>query len=83
MLEDWHDFYLLVGGAAGALIGLLFVVASLAGQLHSGNAEQGRPIYLSPTVFHFSLVLGVSAFGMVPHITNAVAWPILLAGTTA
>ena len=79
MLEDWHDFYLLVGGAAGALIGLLFVVASLAGQLHGGNAEKGRPVYLSPTVFHFSLVLGVGALAMAPHIANAIAWPMLLA----
>ena len=29
MFEGWDNFYLVTGGAAGALIGLMFVVATL------------------------------------------------------
>jgi hypothetical protein len=29
MFSGWDSFFLLIGGAAGAMIGLLFVVASL------------------------------------------------------
>jgi hypothetical protein len=30
-IEPWHDFYLTLGGAAAALVGLLFVGLSLPG----------------------------------------------------
>ena len=29
MFESWSDFYLVVGGAAAVLLGLIFVVVSL------------------------------------------------------
>jgi hypothetical protein len=72
MLEAWHDFYLLIGGSAGALIGLLFVVASLTGGLNE-NTEHGRRLYLSPVVFHFCVVLGVGGLAMAAHVPPAAA----------
>ncbi|MDR3511655.1 MAG: hypothetical protein P4L73_08480 [Caulobacteraceae bacterium] len=75
MFEDWHDFYLLVGGAAGALIGLLFVVASLTGGMGRQNATRGASLYLTPTLFHFGVVLAVAALAMAPGVTHrAAAW---------
>ena len=68
MLEEWHDFYLLIGGASGALIGLLFVVASLTGYLDEQQTERGREIFISPTVYHFAVVLGVGGLSMAPHV---------------
>src|SRR5215210_5123881 len=62
---EWDSFYLIIGGAAGALIGLQFVVLTLI-------ADRGRPspaagsAFSTPTVIHFSVVLFLSAFIRVP-----------------
>ena len=68
MFAGWENFYLMIGGAAGALIGLLFVVATLTGNLGADKAQAGAKIYLTPTVFHFSVVLVTSAITAVPHL---------------
>lgn len=79
MGEDWHDFYLLVGGAAGALVGLLFVVASLTGGLDSQNSTRGASIYMTPTLFHFGIILGASALAMAPAVPPAASGAIVVA----
>jgi hypothetical protein len=66
MFEHWDSFYLLLGSAAGALIGLLFVVATLTSGLDKSAAMRGASIYLTPTVFHFAMVLTVSALALAP-----------------
>jgi hypothetical protein len=68
MFEGWDSFYLMIGGAAGALIGLLFVVATLTGGLGPDKAQLGARIYLTPTVFHLAVVLTVSAITAVPRL---------------
>ncbi len=69
MFAHWDSFYLLIGGAAGALIGLLFVVATLTGGIGREKAMRGAQIYMTPTVFHFSVILIVSALSGVPDLT--------------
>src|ERR1700760_1665358 len=69
MFAGWDNFYLMIGSAAGALIGLLFVVATLTGNLGQDKAELGARLYLTPTVFHFAMVLVSSALTAVPHLT--------------
>jgi hypothetical protein len=81
MFEGWDSFYLLIGGAAGALIGLLFVVATLTGSLGREKALRGAKVYLTPTVFHFAVVLATSALTAVPHLPGYIAASIL--GTLA
>jgi hypothetical protein len=73
MFEGWDSFYLLIGGAAGALIGLLFVVATLTGNLGREQSMRGAAIYMTPTVFHFAVVLVTSAFTAVPHLPQRAA----------
>lgn len=74
MLDDWHDFYLLIGGAAGGLIGLLFVVASLTGgPMDLETTDRGRQLYTSPVVVQLAVVLGTGALAMAPHVPLAVA----------
>ena len=80
MLEEWHDFYLLIGGSAGALIGLLFVVVSLTGGMNE-NTERGRQLYISPIVVHFCVVLGSGGLAMAPHV--AIPAAALLEGVAA
>jgi hypothetical protein len=70
MFEGWDSFYILIGGAAGALIGLMFVVATLTSGLEEATVSRGLRVYLSPVVFHFSVVLLISAVASVPHIAT-------------
>jgi hypothetical protein len=69
MFEGWDSFYILIGGAAGALIGLMFVVATLTSGLEVATVSRGMRVYLSPVVFHFTVVLLISAMASVPHIS--------------
>lgn len=68
MFEHWDSFYLLVGGAAGALIGLLFVVATLTRGRDRDSALRGASVYMSPVVLHLALVLVISALATAPAI---------------
>ena len=67
MFEHWDGFYLLLGGAAGALIGLMFVVATLTSRLDLDKAVRGASVYMTPVIFHFAAVLVMSALATVPH----------------
>jgi hypothetical protein len=68
-LSEWDSFYIIVGPAAGALIGLQFVVMTLMAERPSpGVAEAGRS-FATPTVVHFAACLLVAALVRVP-------WPV-------
>jgi hypothetical protein len=79
-LAKWDNFYVIVGSAAGALIGLQFVVITLiADRPSTGSAEAGAA-FGSPTIVHFSMALFLSALLHMPwqsiHVA-AVVWGIL------
>lgn len=69
LLEHWHEFYLLIGTAAAALVALLFVAASVGAGII--NADPGGPTrtYTSPVAFHFTSAFFVSAVALVPSHT--------------
>jgi len=69
LLEHWHDFYLLVGTAAAALVALLFVAASVGAGLLSRTSDGPTRTYVSPIAFHFTSALFVSAAALVPSHT--------------
>jgi hypothetical protein len=54
-LERWANFYLLMSAAAATLLGLMFVVITLAAERMRGDAAK-IPIYLTPTVIYFASV---------------------------
>ena len=64
---EWDSFYLIVGGAAGALIGLQFVVMTLIASRGetSAPAEAGKA-FSTPTVVHFTTVLFIAAVVRAP-----------------
>jgi hypothetical protein len=66
-LADWDSFYVIVGSAAGALIGLQFVVLTLIAQrpIQKGAADAGAA-FATPTIFHFGVVLLLSALLRAP-----------------
>ena len=77
-LNEWDSFYVIVGSAAGALIGLQFVVMTLvAVRPPSGGAEAGAA-YATPTIIHFSTALLLSALLRAPW--QAILGPAALWG---
>lgn len=75
MLDAWHDFYLLTGSAAAALIGLLFVVTTLTAGRDRSTVRRGMRLYTSPVVFHLALILLLSGAAMAPPLpAKAFGW---------
>jgi hypothetical protein len=56
-LGQWHDFYMLLGGASATLVGLLFVAASVGAGAFSGVRRGASRMFLSASVIHFSSLL--------------------------
>jgi hypothetical protein len=80
-LSGWGKFYLIVGGAAGALIGLQFVVLTLIAErpILTGQEVAGSA-FATPTIVHFGAVLLLSAIISAPwHKVTAMAilWGLL------
>lgn len=61
-LAGWHNFYVIVGAAAGALIGLQFVVMTLIARRPPDRSEaRAGDAFSTPSVVHFGVVLLLSA----------------------
>ncbi len=72
--NEWESFYLLVGGAAGALIGLQFVVMTLIADRPPIRAAEANSAFGTPTIVHFSAALLISALLRAPwHAITPVA----------
>ena len=70
-LQDWHEFYILVGTAGATLVALLFVAVSLgAGFLTQDRAAATRAFF-SPVVLHFAAVFVIAAVALVPSHRSA------------
>jgi len=83
-LAKWNSFYVIVGSAAGALIGLQFVVLTLIAERPPANLAEAGTAFGSPTIVHFCAALFLSALLHVPWETVTIAaavWGLLgLAG---
>src|SRR5579862_8035420 len=73
MFEGWDSFYLLIGGAAGGLIGLLFIVVTLIRGGDVGSKLRGASVFMTPTVAHLAMVLTLSAAATAPGLSAAEA----------
>ena len=60
-LSAWDSFYVIVGSAAGALVGLQFVVMTLIAERPPVRAPDSGAAFATPQVMHFSTVLLLSA----------------------
>lgn len=81
MLQEWETFYLVVGTSAGALVGVMFIVATLTAEIDFEQINRGTIIYQNPTVFHFGIIVAVSALALVPeHLVEIVAVLVGIAG---
>jgi hypothetical protein len=70
-LAEWDSFYVILGSAAGALVGLQFVVITLLAEHPPKRAAEGSQAFVTPTVIYFSAVLLISALMRVPWQTHA------------
>jgi hypothetical protein len=81
-LRNWHDFYLLVGGASATLAGLMLVAMSL----RSGLATErvGVQTFVRPTLIHFVYVLATASVVLIPTMTRTLLGVLLvLVGLTS
>ena len=83
MFQGWDGFYLLIGSASAGLIGLLFVVTTLMADVDRPRAMRAAALYTTPIVFHFAVVLVVSALSAVPRLPNWAAGLVIAAGALA
>jgi hypothetical protein len=85
-LTEWDSFYGIVGSAAGALIGLQFVVITLIAERPPLRAAEAGAAFATPTIVHFGAALLLSAVLRAPWqaITPAaVLWGLMGLGGVA
>ena len=70
MFAGWETFYTLLGEASAALIGLLFVVATLTSTVDRERRTRGQSLFLTPVVFKFGSVLALSAVALAPGLPH-------------
>src|SRR5580692_2723912 len=79
-LTGWDNFYVIAGSSAAGLTGLTFIVITLAAEARRVNPN-GLRLFITPTIVHFSAVLGAAAFLSMPRQTVlSVSWGCGLAG---
>jgi hypothetical protein len=75
-LSAWQSFYVIIGSAAGALVGIQFVVIALIANLRKRATEGSISAFGTPTVFHLGGALLLSAIMSAP-------WPSLFSTSVA
>ncbi|HUH92124.1 MAG TPA: hypothetical protein VL742_03120 [Casimicrobiaceae bacterium] len=68
-LAGWESFYVIVGAAAAALIGLQFVVVALIADRPPVDAPRAGAAFATPTIVHFATALLLSALARAPWQT--------------
>ena len=69
MFDGWSNYYVLLGTSAGALIGVMALVATLtAASGDPSRALRGQRLFLTPIVFHLAEVLTLSAVVLAVHV---------------
>jgi len=79
-LTEWDSFYVIVGSAAGALIGLQFVVMTLIAERPPKYPAAAGAAFATPTIVHFGIVLFLSAVLRAPWL--AISPVTILCGLT-
>lgn len=81
LLAGWDNFFVIAGSSAAALTGLTFIVITLAAEASRVNSN-GLKIFITPTIVHFTVVLGFSALLSMPHHTRlSLCVSLVAAGT--
>ena len=81
--KGWDNFYLMIGSAAAALIGLLFVVMTLTAGFERARALRATTLYMTPTAVHFGVVLVTSAVALAPRLPSTAVGLLFAANALA
>jgi hypothetical protein len=65
-LASWQNFYVIVGSAAAALTGLMFVVITLIAGTRLRRSTEAVGAFGTPTVVHFCIALLIAAILSAP-----------------
>jgi hypothetical protein len=76
IFSAWGNFYLIVGTAGGALIGIQFVIMTLIASRRARPAAETLHAFSTPSVVHFGSALLISALMCAP-------WPALIPAAIA
>jgi hypothetical protein len=71
-LHEWESFYTIIGSAAAALTGLMFVVVALSAQrqkLAEPGSAEALGSFATPTIMHFCAALLIAALVTTPRQT--------------
>lgn len=79
-LARWENFYVVVGGAAGALTGLQFVVIALISDIGQRSSNAEIDAFATPTIVHFVVALWLSALLSAPW--NELSSAAIMVGLT-
>lgn len=66
LLAIWQNFYVIIGSAAAALTGLMFVVVTLIAGARARRSSESLAAFGTPTVVHFCAALLVAAILSAP-----------------
>jgi hypothetical protein len=75
-LSAWQNFYVIIGSAGAALIGIQFVVIAFVSNLNKNPTAESISAFATPTVLHLGGALLVSAIMCAP-------WPSLFPASVA
>ena len=81
MFHGWDNFYLMIGSAAGALIGLLFVVMPLASGFDRSRTMKAIGIYMTPNALHFAVTLVICATALAPGLGRGLTAAVVALAT--
>jgi hypothetical protein len=82
LLQSWHDFYFMLGGASASLIGLMIVALSLGTHLLNDNTRADIENFASPSIFYFMSTLLIAGGMLVPvHVPLSLAVVLLIGGS--
>lgn len=79
-LNEWENFYVILGGSAAALTGLMFVVITLVSGSRVPASNGGVAAFNTPTVVHFTVALLIAAIISAPW--TALIQPAVALGIT-
>ncbi|HEV2438669.1 MAG TPA: hypothetical protein VGX97_01235 [bacterium] len=81
-LQEWQNFYMLLGGASATLVGLMFIAISIVSRRASASeraiVQLAYSAFLSPTFIHFVYVLVTAAVVLVPTLSESVLGVLLV-----
>jgi hypothetical protein len=78
--QAWQSFYLLAGGAAATLTGLMFVAVTFGASLVTRRSMAMARAFIDPTFAHFVQVLLTACLVVIPTMRATVLGALLLLG---